>query len=100
MIGRLAYELADAHAQAGEYILACEGFDRAAQRFEEAGQFINRSGALEQQAQQNLAMGDRAGAVAAWKTALSGLDHAEDQDAAEEIRKWLRAKLRRVAADG
>lgn len=100
MAARLAYELADSYSRAGKHTLADELFGQAAEAFERAEQYCNRAGALDRQAREKLAMGDRTGAVSAWETALTGLDRSDDPDQAERNRQLLRAQLRNAAASG
>ncbi len=86
----LAYELADDHQRQRDNRGAAELFARSAQAFEAASQHCNRANALDRLARVRLGMGDRDGAADAWARAIAGLDHADDQAEAEQIRRFLR----------
>lgn len=97
---RLAVELADSFARADDHSAAAEWFGRAARDFERAAEYCNRAEALDRQGQARLAIGDQAGAAAAWMAALSLLDRAGDPDRATLCRRQLHDRLRQVAKPG
>jgi tetratricopeptide (TPR) repeat protein len=84
--GRLAFELAENQSRDGDKARACDLFTRSADAFTAAGQWLNRAGALHRLARHRFALGDRDGADTSLTDAIAGLEHAEDQEAAERNR--------------
>jgi tetratricopeptide (TPR) repeat protein len=88
-IGRLAFELADNQSLDDDLAGACDLFTQSAGAFATAGQWLNRAGALHRLARRRVELGDRVGADAALADAIAGLENAEDQEAAEQNRRFL-----------
>ncbi|WP_021595056.1 MULTISPECIES: NB-ARC domain-containing protein [Actinomadura] len=97
MAGRLAYELADLCSRREEHAAADEYFALAAECFGHADQPFNRSGALDRQAREKLALDDPEAATAIWRTALAGLHDTGDEAHAEESRRLIKIELAAVA---
>ena len=87
--GRLAFELADNQCRDGDQAAACDLFTTSAQAFTASGQWLNRAGALHRRARHRDVLGDRNGADTALADAIDGLEHADDQEAAEQTRRFL-----------